>query len=141
MQDQRETGSFARRVFSLIGTGRSIGLVGELGAGKTTFVKYLAEAAGLRRDEVSSPSFVLEQEYSGAGVVIEHWDLYRLGDAPEELFEQVDSRTLRIIEWPDRSPELMNGLDLVLTFSFAADREKRPDERRVRISGPLAKLF
>lgn len=91
----------------------SLLLSGPLGAGKTTFVRFLVQAAGGNVREVSSPSYVLEHRYRcGADLVVSHWDLYRLGALPEELREPPLPGVLRCIEWPDRFPELGDGGDL-----------------------------
>lgn len=87
-------------------------LIGNLGAGKTTLAKGIAEGLGAaRRDEVSSPTFTLIHEYGGGRVY--HVDLYRLDEARaveslglEDLFER-DAMTL--IEWGERFPQLMPG--------------------------------
>ena len=82
--------------------GDTVGLSGELGAGKTTFMRFLAEALGAP-EPVSSPSYVLCHEYSGArGIRIEHWDLYRVKSVPEELLEPATPQVIRCIEWFER---------------------------------------
>ena len=80
-------------------------LSGEMGAGKTEFVKQLLAAAG--SDEVTSPSFGLHHTYSVRGVSIEHLDLFRLASEDDlhsvgfwDLFENENS--LIIVEWADR---------------------------------------
>ena len=82
--------------------GDTVGLKGELGAGKTTFMRFLAEALGAS-EPVSSPTYVLCHEYGGAGGIrIEHWDLYRVKSVPEELLEAATPEVIRCIEWFDR---------------------------------------
>jgi tRNA threonylcarbamoyladenosine biosynthesis protein TsaE len=86
-------------------------LIGELGAGKTTLTKGIAEGRGAAQpDDVSSPTFTLIHEY-GDPVTIYHVDLYRLETAEqvrgiglEDLFLQP---ALVLIEWGERFPELM----------------------------------
>ena len=77
----------------------SIGLVGELGAGKTTLVKFIAKSLDIDPSEVSSPSYNLLNGYQSSKFLIEHWDLYRLDYLPEELNYTPESNVLRIIEW------------------------------------------
>jgi len=86
--------------------GDCLGLIGQLGAGKTVLVKGLAEGMGADPQLVSSPSYVLVQEYL-ATVPVFHIDLYRLIDPPSELdglglAEMLDAG-LVIIEWADRA--------------------------------------
>lgn len=85
--------------------GMTVGLAGDLGAGKTTFVRYLAAALSIT-ESVTSPTFVLQHEYRFPEGVLEHWDLYRLSAIPEELWEPVQDSQIRLIEWYDRFEEL-----------------------------------
>lgn len=80
-------------------------LTGDLGAGKTAFVKGLADGLGVDPLEVSSPTFTLIQEYRGGRLTLHHIDLYRL--TPREvddlgLEELVISGAVVAVEWPDR---------------------------------------
>lgn len=84
---------------------------GELGAGKTTFIKALCEQLGVK-DAMSSPSFSLVNEYHDAnGAPVYHFDLYRLRK-PEEAFdigfeEYLYSGNYCFIEWPEKAEELL----------------------------------
>ena len=109
--------SFASDFCRHLSAGLSIGLEGELGAGKTTFVRYLVSSMG-SGDAVSSPTFTLEHEYHAGSVLVEHWDLYRLKDVPDELFETGSVDCLRLIEWSDKFPEIRDRLDAVLRIEF-----------------------
>ena len=86
-------------------------LIGNLGAGKTTLAKGIAEGLGVtRRDEVSSPTFPLIHEYGDPGQLA-HVDLYRL-DTIEEveslgLDETIASTEVTLLEWAERFPQLM----------------------------------
>lgn len=92
-------------------------LYGELGAGKTAFVRGLVEGAGGCPDDVSSPTFVLMQEYPGRRLV-HHVDLYRLGagevdDLEPLLDEMLDGDAIVAIEWADRLQSLPDPAVLV----------------------------
>src|SRR5262249_58689796 len=76
----------ARRLGALCEPGDVIGLIGELGAGKTVFVKGLAAGLGIDPTHVASPTFTLINEYRGGRIGLHHVDLYRL-ERPEELIE------------------------------------------------------
>lgn len=89
---------------------RVFALHGELGAGKTTLIKGFCAALGVK-DQASSPSFAIVNEYRAAGgEPVYHFDLYRLKDAPElegiGFEEYLDSGAYCFIEWP----ELAEGL-------------------------------
>lgn len=105
--------------------GLTLGLLGELGGGKTTFTRALVAALGAT-EQVSSPTFVLCHEYAAYGKMrIEHWDIYRLkGFPPEELFEPPPPNTLRIVEWLDRFPELLPQAAATMTFTLSGEEER-----------------
>lgn len=91
---------------TLPGRPAAVLLYGDLGAGKTAFVRGLVEGAGGRSDDVSSPTFVLMQEYPGRRLV-HHVDLYRLvgdevADLEPLLDEMLDGDAIVAIEWADR---------------------------------------
>ncbi len=102
----------------------TVALIGELGAGKTTFTRYLVEALGSTQ-AVSSPSFVLAHEYRFVGGSIEHWDLYRLKESPPELDEPPATGTIRLIEWAERMPDFQSKTDVQIYFEFALEGEGR----------------
>jgi tRNA threonylcarbamoyladenosine biosynthesis protein TsaE len=80
-------------------------LEGELGAGKTAFVRGMAAAMGVLPADVSSPTFTLIQQYAGQDATLYHVDLYRLTPAEADdlgLDELVSSGGIVAIEWPDR---------------------------------------
>lgn len=104
-----ETIALARRLARKLPAGPVL-LIGNLGAGKTTFVKGVAaELLGLAEDEVSSPTFALIHEY-GEPVRLYHLDLYRLETAEEVLGigieEMMDRPWPMLVEWGERFAEL-----------------------------------
>ncbi len=121
--DERDTESLALTLAAGLKGGQSIGLVGELGAGKTTLVRYLVKALGISA-AVSSPSYVLSHEYAQAGApfLVEHWDLYRLGALPEELMEPPADSFVRVIEWSDKFDELMAELDVIVNINLREEQ-------------------
>ena len=102
---EEETASAGERLVASIRPGDVILLHGELGAGKTAFVRGLARGLGVDPAEVTSPTFTLIQEYRARGVVLHHVDLYRLEPREVEdlgLDELISSGGIVAIEWPDR---------------------------------------
>lgn len=125
--------------------GQVIALVGDLGAGKTTFVQGLAAGLGVR-GRVASPTFMLANEHrTPSGLRLLHIDTYRLGDAAAEasgfgLEEIVDDATAIVaIEWADRIASLLPADHLRIEFILAPDDE---DVRELRVcaSGPTSAL-
>lgn len=80
----------------------TIELVGDVGAGKTTFVRGLAKGLGVK-SELSSPSFTISRSYAGEKYILTHYDFYRLTDPglmSEDLAESItDPQTITVIEW------------------------------------------
>lgn len=117
LHDLEDTKRFAATILPLIGWGKTVALSGVLGSGKTTFVSQLAGLLGAR--DVSSPTFVLQHEYqTDAGKILEHWDLYRLAAPPFELFEPPPAKTLRLVEWADKFPEITASCDFLIKIDF-----------------------
>lgn len=112
----------------LLMSGDVLLLYGDLGAGKTTFVQYLAQALGVDEDQyVSSPSFALLHEYTG-NMPIFHMDLYRLTDEEEVeaagLSEYFDSPGLILVEWPQRLATLLPDTRLEIHINIQEDQSR-----------------
>jgi tRNA threonylcarbamoyladenosine biosynthesis protein TsaE len=109
---EAETMSAGRDLAARLSAGSVVLLVGDLGAGKTAFVRGLASGLGIDPREVSSPTFTLIQEYRGGRVPLVHVDLYRLDDAREidELgLEETAAHAVAAIEWAERLPRIPPG--------------------------------
>jgi tRNA threonylcarbamoyladenosine biosynthesis protein TsaE len=104
---ESETAAVGRDLAGTLRAGDVVLLYGDLGAGKTAFVKGLAEGLGVARDEVSSPTFTLVQEYRGGRLTLFHVDLYRLDD-PREIvdlgLDEIAAGGVLAIEWADKLP-------------------------------------
>jgi tRNA threonylcarbamoyladenosine biosynthesis protein TsaE len=110
-RSEAETMAVARELGARLGPGAIVLLYGELGAGKTAFVRGLAEGLGASPDEVSSPTFTLIQEYAGR-LPVYHVDLYRLERAEVDdlgLGELEAGAGVVAIEWADRLPRPVEG--------------------------------
>jgi tRNA threonylcarbamoyladenosine biosynthesis protein TsaE len=100
-----DTQKIARELAATLRAGDVLLLSGDLGAGKTTFVRGLAEGLGVDPREVSSPTFTLVHEYRGGRLRLYHADLYRLDRAATNDLglEEIGVKDgVLAIEWPDR---------------------------------------
>lgn len=139
LHNEGDTERFARALASWIGGGLVIGLQGDLGAGKTTFTRYLVGALGGDVRAVASPTYTLQHEYPVRdSLTVEHWDLYRLKTVPAELEERTPRSVVRLIEWPERCPEVSDALSVTLVFTLGGAGESSPDARSVEVLGPHA---
>jgi tRNA threonylcarbamoyladenosine biosynthesis protein TsaE len=103
---EAETVELGARLGSNLDPGSEVLLYGDLGAGKTTFVRGIAQGLDIDPAEVSSPTFVLVQEYRGR-LNLYHVDLYRLeGTAVDDLGleEFTNDKGVVVIEWAERLP-------------------------------------
>jgi len=104
-QSLADTHKFGERFVNYIPAGTTVALVGTLGAGKTAFVQGVGLAIGIPANSITSPTFVLCNEYIGTHSIY-HLDAYRLADSdefselgPEEIYQ---SQHYVFIEWADR---------------------------------------
>ncbi len=109
---EADTSAAGRALAARTASGTTILLYGDLGAGKTAFVRGLAEGFGIDPAEVSSPTFTIVQEYRGPQLTLQHVDLYRL--TPREitdlaLEDLMTPTTVMAIEWAERLPEAPEG--------------------------------
>lgn len=122
-----ELGSVAKALLNFAEDQKIIIFEGEMGAGKTTFIKALCEALGVE-DTVSSPTFSIVNEYAAAGTVIYHFDFYRIKNLQEAYDigyeEYFYSGDLCLIEWPERVEELLPESYIKVTITVLS-----PDQR------------
>lgn len=105
-------------------------LRGELGAGKTTLVKGIAEGfSAAEQEEVTSPTFTLIHEYRGPEVTIYHIDLYRI-ETDRELATlgiddlMRDERNLVLIEWGEKFPRILRERDVEISIERTGETER-----------------
>ena len=116
--------------------GELILLYGDLGAGKTQFVKGIAAGLGIT-DTVVSPTFTIERVYEGDHCALHHFDLYRTAEDEEILAEITDLvkdlRNIIVVEWPENMPSLMSQANYKVGFETVSEREREiAIERLVR---------
>jgi len=130
------TEALGERIGRAARAGDVIALWGELGAGKTTLVRGIAEGLGIPRREVTSPTFVIVHEHEEGRLPLFHIDLYRV--APEDTAsigweESLASGGVTAIEWPDRIEHQLPPDRLDVRIDHGSS-----DERRFRLepTGP-----
>jgi tRNA threonylcarbamoyladenosine biosynthesis protein TsaE len=128
---EQETFALAERLARDLKPGSFVLLHGDLGAGKTVFVRGLAAGLGVDPEAVTSPTFVLIQHYRGPTPLV-HADLYRLESAAavDDLgLEEIGSGGVVAVEWAERMPRVPEG-SVVVTIEDAGG-----DSRRITVEG------
>ena len=128
---EKETEELASKITKKLKPGNIIFLYGEMGVGKTTFVRYLINKFQknnkLKTTEVTSPTFNLLNQYQINQIKIDHYDLFRLKSVEEiknlGLFED-NTNTVTIIEWPQIIKEKPKNL-IELNFKYEKDHQMR----------------
>tara|TARA_Y100000817_G_scaffold311384_1_gene303453 strand:+ start:707 stop:1180 length:474 start_codon:yes stop_codon:yes gene_type:complete len=126
-----ETKKLAEKLSNFLKKGDIVFLFGEMGTGKTTFVKYLINSMQMKNNEdileVQSPTFNILNEYEVNGLKILHYDLYRLKDKKElENVGQIKNQTdkLILIEWPELIEDNVSST-ISINFAYEDDLYKR----------------
>ena len=117
----------AARLGAGLSPGSTLLLSGELGAGKTAFVRGLAQGLGIDPSEVTSPTFTLVHEYRGGRLPLVHVDLYRLERAELDeigLDEDLAVKGVVAIEWPERLERQPAAAILVRIEDIGGDRRR-----------------
>jgi tRNA threonylcarbamoyladenosine biosynthesis protein TsaE len=127
--EERDTDRLGAALAEALRPGTVVALIGTLGAGKTRLVQAAAAALGNPRGSVTSPTFVLLNEYTGGRLPIYHFDTYRLKDedefvalGPDEYF---GLSGLVFIEWADRVAELLPDERIEIEIEVTGDTERR----------------
>ncbi len=129
-----ETIELGRRLATAIAPPRLVLLRGDLGAGKTTLVKGIAEAFGAaEQEDVTSPTFTLIHEYRGPSATLFHIDLYRIDTQREletlGLDDLYDDKNILLIEWGEKFPWLARGGEVEIAIENLGQ-----DRRRIHVS-------
>ena len=122
-----ETRRIAAALAKDLRAGAIVLLKGDLGAGKTAFVRGLAEGLGIRADDVTSPTFTLVHEYRGGRLPLVHVDLYRLDRADLDeigLDQDVASQGIVAVEWPERLTRKIGDTIAVSIADLGGDRRE-----------------
>ena len=131
LSSEKQTEELALKFLNKLKPGNKVFLYGEMGVGKTTFVRYLINGFQkknkLRLTEVTSPTFNLLSEYNINNLTIKHYDLYRLKNEREidslGLFEE-EPDSIILVEWPEIIKRDLKNL-IKLYFGYENDYQKR----------------
>ena len=123
-----ETEALGARLARALEPGAVVAFTGDLGAGKTAFVRGLARGLGVQ-DRVTSPTFTVVNEYEGGRLPLFHFDLYRLGSA-DELFDigwedYLARGGVCAVEWSERMEELLEPGTIRVDLRRGEDESRR----------------
>ena len=137
LKSLEDTQSFSQKISSIVGDGDIIFLYGEIGSGKTTFVRffinYLENKNDIENSNIPSPTFNIVYDYEVKNIKISHYDLYRL-KSYEEIYQlgmfEILKNQIKIIEWPELiEPKPIDRIDMTLKYS------KKINARKVNVTG------
>jgi len=101
-----------------------IGFSGELGSGKTTLIKEILAYYFIDKNEISSPTYVLQNIYKNKDLVFEHWDLYRLNNYYFNEDDSVGSNIV-FIEWYKKAENFEDFIDLIVNIEIISETKRR----------------
>jgi tRNA threonylcarbamoyladenosine biosynthesis protein TsaE len=138
ISSEETTRKLAKELSDYLKGGEIVFLYGEMGVGKTTFVKYLINQFQIKKNlattEVTSPTFNLLNEYEIDDIVFKHYDLFRLKDESEvknlDLLDN-NKNTITFIEWP----QLINKENFKKKIDLIFNYENELNNRSVKIDG------
>lgn len=129
-----ETESLGAEIAASLKDGDIVLVAGELGSGKTTFVRGAARALGVS-DPVTSPTFSIGHRYRGRDLVVSHLDLYRLAGLEREdpglLADHLGPGTIAFVEWPESAESQLEPVRMRVRLAHAGD-----DCRRIEVCEP-----
>ena len=137
LKSLKDTQNFSKNITKIISAGDTIFLYGEIGVGKTTFVRFfinnLESKNGIKNSEILSPTFNIVYDYDVGNLKILHYDLYRLKNYKDisqlGMFETSKDH-IKIVEWPELiEPKPPDRVDILFQYS------KLIDTRKVKIIG------
>ena len=133
----KDTQNFSDNISKIIGIGDIIFLYGEIGVGKTTFVRFLVNfleaRKGIKKSDILSPTFNIVYDYEIGDIKILHYDLYRLKNYKDisqlGIFE-TSRDCIKIVEWPELiEPKPKDRIDILFQYS------RLMDSRKVKVIG------
>ena len=135
---EKFTKELAKKFTKYLKGGEFVFLYGEMGVGKTTFVKYFIneyqKINNLTQTEITSPTFSLLNEYQVKDIRIKHYDLFRINRKEDinnlDIFEK-DNKLITLIEWPQLIADKQDIKFIALTFNYLNDLNDRSVDIKV----------
>ena len=135
LRSLKDTQNFSKKISKKIKTGDIIFIYGEIGVGKTTFVRYLINHLEtknkIKKSDILSPTFNIVYEYEIKKIKISHYDLYRLKNRKDILelgMFETSKKNIKIIEWPELiNPKPKSRIEIFFKYS------KKISSRKVKI--------
>ena len=135
---EKLTKELAKEFTKYLKGGEFVFLYGEMGVGKTTFVKYFIneyqKINNLTQSEITSPTFSLLNEYQVKDIRIKHYDLFRINRKEDinnlDIFEK-DNKLITLIEWPQLIADKQDIKFITLTFNYLNDLKDRTVDIKV----------
>ena len=137
LKSLEDTEKFSKHISNIVKSGDIIFLYGEIGVGKTTFVRFfinnLEKKSGIKNSDVLSPTFNIVYDYDVGKLKILHYDLYRIKNCEDILqlgIFEASNNHIKIIEWPELiKPKPKDRIDILFSYS------KLMNSREVKIFG------
>lgn len=129
-KSEGETQEIAKKIAKRVEKGGIVCLFGEIGTGKTTFTKGLAQYFGIEKFSVKSPTYTFIRKYSKNEQNLYHIDLYRLEIIDDLLAREIDELTenksnIIIIEWADKMKNQLPEKRIEITFEYLEERTRK----------------
>jgi len=125
--DANETALLGEKLAKIVRTGDLIFLQGDLGSGKTTYMRGFLRGLNFT-GKVKSPSYTLLEQYE-LELTINHFDLYRFKDKREwddaGFSEFINNNDVNVIEWPEKADDLIPISDLTIFFNFLDEKKRK----------------
>tara|TARA_X000000368_G_C22419341_1_gene445351 strand:+ start:13 stop:468 length:456 start_codon:yes stop_codon:yes gene_type:complete len=137
LKSLEDTQKFSKKISKIIKAGDIIFLYGEIGVGKTTFVRFLINElelkSGFKKSDVLSPTFNIAYDYDVGKIKINHYDLYRIKNY-EDILElgmfETNTNYIKIVEWPELiKSKPKDRIDILISYS------KTNSFRDIKING------
>lgn len=128
IKNEEDTKEFGLELGRKAKPGQVLALIGDLGTGKTTLTKYVAEGLGIE-DHIISPTFTIIREYESGRLPLYHFDVYRIGD-PDELFnigahDYFYGNGLCVVEWADLVEEELPEDTMYIYIEYGSKEGER----------------